>query len=61
MTSSDIYATINLLGMEIAEGSKSVSVTFRLKGSNAMAWVAGEEYKVDLLFTAAEENEEEVF
>lgn len=57
MTSADIYATINLLGMEISEGSKSVSVTFRLKGSNAMAWVAGEEYKVDLLFTAAEEEE----
>ena len=61
MTSSDIYATINLLGMELAEGSKSVSVTFRLKGSNAMAWVAGEEYKVDLLFTASEEDTEEVF
>ena len=59
MTSSDIYATINLLGMEISEGSKSVSVTFRLKGTNARAWVTGEEYKVDLLITAAAEDVEE--
>ena len=57
MTSADIYATINLLGMEISEGSKSVSVTFRLKGGNVRAWVTGEEYKVDLLITAAEESE----
>lgn len=57
MTSADVYATINLLGMEVTEGSKSVSATFRLKGSNAMAWVAGEEYKVDLLFTASAETE----
>ena len=58
LTSSDIYATINLLGMEISEGSKNVSVTFRLKGTWPRAWVAGEEYKVDLLITASEEDEE---
>lgn len=59
MTSSDVFATINLLGMEVTEGSKSVSATFRLKGSSVKAWVAGEEYKVDLLFTASDENEDE--
>ncbi len=59
MTSSDIYATINLLGVDISEGSKSVSVTFRLKGSNVRAWVTGEEYKVDLLITQAAEDEEQ--
>ena len=56
MTSADIYATINLLGMDISEGKKSVSVTFRLKGSKANAWVTGEEYKVDILIS---ENKEE--
>ncbi|MBP3855556.1 MAG: hypothetical protein IK990_08110 [Ruminiclostridium sp.] len=60
MTSSDIYATINLLGMEISEGSKSFSVTFRLKGTNPQAWVTGEEYKVDLMITAASEDEESI-
>ena len=55
MTSSDIYATINLLGMDITEGKKSVSVTFRLKGSNASAWVTGEEYKVDIFIVSNEE------
>ncbi|MBO6301701.1 MAG: hypothetical protein J6N15_04635 [Ruminiclostridium sp.] len=59
MTSSDIYATINLLGVDISEGSKSVSVTFRLKGSKPRAWVTGEEYKVDLLITEAVEDQEE--
>ncbi|MBQ9482603.1 MAG: hypothetical protein IJU82_00290 [Ruminiclostridium sp.] len=57
MTSSDIYATINLLGMDVSEGKKSVTVTFRLKGSNARAWVTGEEYKVDILIVANEETE----
>ena len=59
MTSSDIFATINLLGMELNEGSKTVSTTFRLKGSYPRAWVAGEEYKVDLLITASVEDAEE--
>ncbi len=57
MTSSDIYATINLLGMDITEGKKSVTVTFRLKGSNASAWVTGEEYKVDILILENKEPE----
>ena len=56
MTSSDIYATINLLGMELSEGSKSVSVTFRLAGRDVNAWVTGEGYKVELLITAATED-----
>lgn len=51
MTSDDIYATVNLLGIEIAEGTKTVSVTFRLAGANTKAWVTGEEYKVELQFT----------
>lgn len=51
MTSDDIYATVNLLGVEITEGTKSVSVSFRLAGTNAKAWVTGEEYKVELQFT----------
>ena len=59
MTPADIYATVNLLGMELAQGAKSVTVTFRLSGANAKAWVAGEEYKVELLITDAEEDIEE--
>ncbi|MCR4780811.1 MAG: hypothetical protein K5876_06925 [Ruminiclostridium sp.] len=59
MTSSDIYATINLLGIELTQGTKSVSVTFRLSGASVKAWVAGEEYKVELLITEAEEDVEE--
>ncbi|MBQ8411059.1 MAG: hypothetical protein IJX15_04940, partial [Ruminiclostridium sp.] len=51
MTSDDIYATVNLLGIEVAEGTKTVSVTFRLAGANAKAWVTGEEYKVELQIT----------
>lgn len=58
MTSDDIFATVNLLGVEISEGSKSVSVSFRLTGGNIKAWVTGEEYKVDLQISAAEEAEE---
>jgi len=48
MTADDIFATVNLLGVEISEGTKSVSVSFRLKGSNTKAWVTGEEYKVEI-------------
>lgn len=54
MTSDDIYATVNLLGVEVTEGTKSVSVTFRITGSNTRAWVTGEEYKVELQITEAE-------
>ncbi len=56
MTSADIHATINLIGMEFAEGNKSVSVTFRLTGAKVRAWVTGEEYKAELLITASEES-----
>ncbi|MCM1334242.1 MAG: CdaR family protein [Bacteroides sp.] len=59
MTSDDIFATVNLLGVEISEGTKSVSVSFRLTGGNIKAWVTGEEYKVDLRVSAAEEEETE--
>ena len=51
MTSDDIFATVNLFGVEITEGTKSVSVTFRLAGS-------GEEYKVELQITSLAETEE---
>ena len=57
MTPSDMYATINLLGMELSEGTKSLSVTFRIKGANVRAWVSGEEYKVELLITNAEDTD----
>ncbi len=56
MTSDDIFATVNLFGVEISEGTKSVSVTFRLAGSNTKAWVTGEEYKVELQITSAMEE-----
>ncbi len=59
MTSSNIYATVNLLGMELTEGTKTVSVTFRLSGANVQAWVTGEDYKVELLITDAVEDIEE--
>lgn len=53
MTSDDIYATVNLLGVEITEGTKSVSVSFRIAGTNTQAWVTGEEYKVEIQITSA--------
>lgn len=56
MTSDDIYATVNLLGLELSEGTKTVSVTFRLAGTNTKAWVTGEEYKVELQISAQAEN-----
>lgn len=56
MTSDDIFATVNLLGVEISEGTKSVSASFRLSGANVKAWVTGEEYKVDLLIVSNEES-----
>ena len=58
VTSSDIYVTVNLLGVELSEGVKSVSPMFRLSGGNDRAWVTGEEYKVDILITAIEEMQE---
>ncbi len=58
MTSDDIYATVNLLGVELSEGTKSVSVSFRLSGGNIKAWVTGEEYKVDLKISDIEEESE---
>lgn len=58
MTTSNIYATVNLLGMELTQGTKTVSTTFRLTGANVKAWVAGEEYTVELLITDAVEEEE---
>lgn len=57
MTSSDVSATVNLLGTELTEGTKSVSVSFRLKGSNVEAWVTGEEYKVEIYVTPKETTE----
>ncbi len=59
MTSDDIFATVNLLGVELTEGTKSVSVTFRLSGSNTKAWVTGEEYKAELQITSAVETSAE--
>lgn len=59
MTSSNIYATVNLLGMELTQGTKTVSTTFRLTGASVNAWVAGEEYTVELLITDAVEDIEE--
>lgn len=60
MTSDDIYATVNLLGIEIGEGTKSVSVTFRLAGANPKAWVTGEEYKVEIQISAIPEASDSV-
>ncbi len=56
MTSDDIFATVNLLGVDLSEGTKSVSVSFRLTGGRIKAWVTGEEYKVDLQISAKEED-----
>lgn len=55
MTSDDIYLTVNLLGVEVTEGTKSASVSFRLAGANPRAWVTGEEYKVELQISPVEE------
>lgn len=54
MTSDDITISINLLGLEITEGAKSVTVSFRIAGTNVGSWVTGEEYKIDIKATAAD-------
>lgn len=56
MTSDDIYATVNLLGVELSEGTKSVSVSFRLAGINSRGWVTGEEYKVEIQISIPPED-----
>ena len=56
LTSADIYATVNLLGVELYEGTKTVSVTIRLTGTRVKGWVTGEEYKVELLVTPVSET-----
>ncbi len=56
MTSDDIYATVNLLGVELSEGTKSVSVSFRLAGTNSRGWVTGEEYKVEIQISLPPED-----
>ncbi len=56
MTSDDIYATVNLLGVELSEGTKSVSVSFRLAGTNSRGWVTGEEYKVEIQISIPPED-----
>lgn len=56
MTSDDIYATVNLLGVELSEGTKSVSVSFRLSGTNSRGWVTGEEYKVEIQISLPPED-----
>ena len=56
LTSADIYATVNLLGVELYEGTKTVSATIRLTGTRVKGWVTGEEYKVELLVTPVTEN-----
>lgn len=58
MTSADIYATVNLIGLELSEGTKSVSVTVKLAGSGVKAWVTGEEYKVELQIASVQEDVE---
>jgi YbbR domain-containing protein len=51
MTSSDINVTLNFLGVEITEGNRSMSVSFRLSGSNVDAWVTNTNSKVDVHIT----------
>lgn len=50
LTSADIYATANLIGTTISEGSKDISVAFRLRGTNVNSWVTGE-YKITIQAT----------
>lgn len=42
MTSDDIYITANLLGVDLSEGYKTITVTARVQGSNVQTWVTGE-------------------
>lgn len=54
MTSDDISISINLFGVEITEGTKSLTASFRIAGTKVGAWVSGEEYKIDIKTTAKE-------
>lgn len=60
MTSSDIYATANLLGTNISESTKDISVTFRIKGTKTNCWVTGE-YKITVQVSPKSTDETDEF
>ncbi|MCL2633591.1 MAG: CdaR family protein [Oscillospiraceae bacterium] len=47
MSSADITMTINMAGIEISEGTRTIGVNFRIPGSNVEAWVV-EEYRINI-------------
>ena len=59
LSQDDITGTVNLLGIPtIEEGVKNVTVTLRIAGQNATAWITGE-YKIDIRAAVKVEEEEE--
>ena len=58
LSQDDITGTVNLLGIPTEEGVKNVTVTLRIAGQNATAWITGE-YKIDIRAAVRVEEEEE--
>ena len=58
LSHDDIIGTVNLLGIQMEESVKNLTVTLRIAGQNATAWITGE-YKVDIRITEKPEETEE--
>ena len=58
LSQDDIMGTVNLLGIPTDEGVKNVTVTLRIAGQNATAWITGD-YKIDIRAAVRVEEEED--
>ena len=58
LSQDDITGTVNLLGITTDVGVKNVTVTLRIAGQNATAWITGE-YKIDIRAAVKVDEEEE--
>ena len=58
LSHDDIIGTVNLLGIQMEESVKNLTVTLRIAGQNVTAWITGD-YKVDIRITEKPEETEE--
>lgn len=58
LSHDDIIGTVNLLGIQMEESVKNLTVTLRIAGQNVTAWITGD-YKVDIRITEKPEEAEE--
>jgi YbbR domain-containing protein len=56
MSAADFRATVDLLGIELSEGTRAIGVNFRIAGTDAEAWVVGE-YKINIETVKIEKEE----